>query len=83
MVHGDDIPEELLRDITDLKSFKDPIVATLIPKFFAVHYRQNIPHEDVTNTEVKAKMLHLGSGYDLWGRIVEETLYLVTSLSIS
>jgi hypothetical protein len=29
--HGDELTEELLNDTTDLKSFKEPVIATLFP----------------------------------------------------
>ena len=74
LVHRDDILEELLAETNDLKSFTGTLVATLVPNFFAIYYGQNNPHGDITNNEVKAKLLHQGSGYDLWGQIVEETL---------
>ena len=74
LVHGDDIPQELPGETNNLKSFSNPLVATLIPNFVAIYYGQKIPHGDITNNEVKAKLLHLGTLYDLWGQIVEETL---------
>ncbi len=74
LVHRDDIPQELLGETNNLKSFTNLLVATLIPNSVAIYYGQKIPHRDITNDEVKAKLLHLGTGYDLWGRIVEETL---------
>ncbi len=36
--HGDKLTEELLSDTTDLKSFDEPIVATLIRIFFVIYY---------------------------------------------
>jgi hypothetical protein len=36
--HGDKLTEELLNDATDLKSFKEPIVTTLVPNFFVIYY---------------------------------------------
>ena len=74
LVHKDDIPQELLTDTTDLKSFMDPIVVALVPNLFIIYYGKPPPMEiSLTNNKVKAKMLCLGSRYDLWGRIVEET----------
>ena len=60
--------------MNNLKSFSNPLVATLVPNFVAKYYGQKILHGDITNDEVKAKLLHLGTGNDLWGQIVEETL---------
>ena len=76
LVHGDDIPQELLLGETnDLQSFTDPLVATLVPNFVAIYYGQKFPMEIslITNNKVKANLLHLGTVCDLWGRIVEET----------
>jgi hypothetical protein len=36
--HGDELTEEFLNDTTHLKSFKEPIVATLVPNFFVIYY---------------------------------------------
>jgi hypothetical protein len=36
--HGDELTEELLNDTTDLKSFEETIVATLVPNFFVIYY---------------------------------------------
>jgi hypothetical protein len=35
--HGDELTEELLDETTDLKSFQEPIVATLVPIFFIIY----------------------------------------------
>jgi hypothetical protein len=72
--HGDKLTEELLNDTTDLKSFNEPIVATLIPNFFIIYYGQKVPHGNITTDELKAKMIKLGTGYDLWSRVIEKTL---------
>ncbi len=45
--HGDNAPEKLLRNTTDLKDFKEPIVATLFSNFFAIYYYgQKVPCQD-------------------------------------
>jgi hypothetical protein len=72
--HGDELTEELLNDTTDLKSFKEPIVATLIPNFFVIYYGQKVLHGNITSDKLKAKMIKQGTGYDLWVRVVYETL---------
>jgi hypothetical protein len=36
--HSDELTEELLNDTTYLKSFEEPIVATLVPNFFVIYY---------------------------------------------
>jgi hypothetical protein len=72
--HGDKLTEELLNDTTDLKSFDEPIVATLVPNFFVMYYGQKVPHGNITTDDLKAKMIKLGTGYNLWVRVVDEKL---------
>jgi hypothetical protein len=36
--HGDELTKDLLDDTTDLKSFEEPIIATLVPNFFVIYY---------------------------------------------
>jgi hypothetical protein len=62
--HGDDLPAELLFK-TNWKYFKEPIVGTLIPNFFITYFGQDLPHGDTSDDEVKAKLMPLGTGYEL------------------
>ncbi len=55
-------------------SFKEPISATLIPNFFVIYYGQKVPHGNITTDKLKAKMIKLGTGYNLWARVVDEML---------
>jgi hypothetical protein len=59
---------------TDLKSFKKPIVSTLIPNFFVIYYGHKAPHGDITTDKLKAKMIKLGTDYDLRVRVVDKML---------
>ncbi len=43
---GDDLPVELLSK-TNWKDFKEPIVGTLIPKFFIAYFEQVLPHGNI------------------------------------
>jgi hypothetical protein len=63
--HGDDLPKELLSK-TDLNDFKEPIAGTLIPNFFITYFGQDLPHGNISDYEIKAKLVHLGTGYELW-----------------
>jgi hypothetical protein len=72
--HGDKLTEELLDNTTDLKSFKEPSIATLFPNFVVIYCGQKAPHGNVTTDKLKAKMIKLGTGYNLWARVVDETL---------
>jgi hypothetical protein len=74
LAHSKKLMEELLGKTTSLKSFNKPIVATLLPNFFVVYYEQKVLHGDITTDKVKAKMMHLVVGYNLWARIMDETL---------
>jgi hypothetical protein len=71
--HGDKLTEELLNDTTDLNSFEEPIGATLIPNFFVIYYGQKVLHGNITTDKLKAKMIKLGTGYNLWARVVDKT----------
>jgi hypothetical protein len=65
LTHGEDIPAEKLVD-TDWKDFEDAIVGTLIPNFFIAYFGQDLPPGDISDEEIMAKLVHLGSGYKLW-----------------
>jgi hypothetical protein len=75
LVYGQDLMEELLGD-NNLKTFKEPIVTTLLPNYFVIYYGQKVPQGAImTDTDkVKSKKMHLGMGYDLWARFVDKTL---------
>jgi hypothetical protein len=72
--HGDKLTEELLNDTTNLKLFVESIVATLVPNFFVIYYGQKVLHGDITTNKLKAKMIKLGTGYNLWARIKDKML---------
>jgi hypothetical protein len=74
LAHGQDLMEELLGETNDLKIFKEPVVATLLPNIFVIYYGQKVSHGNIRTNKVKSKMMHLGMGYDLWARIVDKTL---------
>jgi hypothetical protein len=63
--HGDNLPKELLSE-TDWNDFEEPILGTLIPNFFITYFGQDLPHDDISDDEIKAKLVHLGTGYELW-----------------
>ncbi len=63
--HGDDLPKESLSK-TNRNDFKEPIVGILIPNFFITYIGQDLPHGDISDDEIKAKLVHLGTGYELW-----------------
>jgi hypothetical protein len=63
--HGDDMPADWLSK-TNWKDFNNFIVGTLIPNFFITYFGQVLPHGDISDNEIKAKLICLGTGYKLW-----------------
>jgi hypothetical protein len=63
--HGDDLHKESLSE-TDWNDFEEPIVGTLIPSFFITYFGQDLPHGNISDDEIKAKLVRLGTGYELW-----------------
>ncbi len=63
--HGNDMPVDWLSK-TDCKDFEDPIVGTLIPNFLITYFGQVLPQGDISDNEIMAKLVHLGTGYKLW-----------------
>ena len=78
LIHGDDIPAEKLIN-TGWKDFKDPIVGILIPNFFIAYFGQDLPHGDLSDEEIMAKLVCLGSGYDLWANTAKPPLNTSTT----
>jgi hypothetical protein len=71
--HGDSLPKELLSE-TDWNDFKEPIVGTLIPNFFITYFGQDLPHGDISDDEIKAKLVRLGTGYELWANTANDAV---------
>ncbi len=59
------MPKELLCK-TYWNDFEEPIVGTLIPNFFITYFRQDLPHGNISDNKIKAKLVRLGTGYELW-----------------
>jgi hypothetical protein len=59
---------------TDWKDFEDPIVGTLIPNFFITYFWQVLPHGDISDNEIKAKLVCLGTRYKLWPNTAKDTV---------
>jgi hypothetical protein len=71
--HGDDLPMELLSK-TDWNDFKEPIVGTLIPNFFITYFGQVLPHGNISDDKIKAKLVCLGTGYELWANTANDAV---------
>jgi hypothetical protein len=79
LTHGEDIPAEKLAD-TNWKDFKDRIVGTLIPNFFIAYFGQDLPHGDISDEETIAKIVRLGSGYELWANTAKAAVEYVDDI---
>ncbi len=71
--HGDDLPTALLSK-TDWKDFEGSIIGTLIPNFFITYFGQILPHGDISDDKIKAKLMRLGTGYELWANIANDAV---------
>jgi hypothetical protein len=71
--HGDDFPKELLFE-NNWNDFKEPIVGTLIPNFFITYFGQVLPHGDISDDKIKAKLVRLGTGYELWANTANDAI---------
>jgi hypothetical protein len=65
LTHGDDMPTGWLSK-NDWKDFEDPIIGTLISNFFITYFGQVLPHGNISDNKIMAKLVHLGSRYELW-----------------
>ncbi len=67
------MPTELLSK-TGWKDFAEPIIGTLIPKFFITYFGQVLPHGDISDNEIKAKLIPLGTSYELWANTANDAI---------
>jgi hypothetical protein len=80
--HGDDLPKESLSE-TNWNDFEEPIVGTLIPNFFITYFGQDLPHGNISDNEIKAKVVCLGTGYGLWANTANNVVKkLINILSV-
>jgi hypothetical protein len=63
--HGDDLPKKSLSK-SDWNDLEEPIVGTLIPNFFITYFGEDLTHGGISVDEIKAKLVRLGTGYELW-----------------
>ncbi len=62
---------------------ENPFVGTLIPNFFITYFGQDLPHGNIRGNEIKAKLICLGTGYDLWANTDNDAIEkLVNILSV-
>ncbi len=68
-----DLPKESLFK-TNWNNFEEPIVGTLIPNFFITYFGQDLPHGNISDNEIKAKLVCLGTGYELWANTAKNAV---------
>jgi hypothetical protein len=71
--HGDDLPKESLSE-TDWNDFEEPIIGTLIPDFFITYFGQHLPNGNISDDEIKAKLICLGTEYELWSNTANDAI---------
>jgi hypothetical protein len=71
--HWDDLPKQLLSE-TDWNDSEEPIIGTLIPNFFITYFGQDLPHGNISDNEIKAKLVHLDTGYELWANTANDAV---------
>jgi hypothetical protein len=71
--HGDDLPTKLLSK-TNWKDFEEPIVGTLILNFFITYFGKVLPHGNISDDKIKAKLMRLGPGYELWANTANDAV---------
>ncbi len=71
--HEDNMPEDWLSE-TNWKDFDEPIVGTLIPNFIITYFGQVLPHGNISDNEIKAKLIRLGTGYKLWANTAKDAV---------
>jgi hypothetical protein len=79
--HGDDLPKDLSSK-TNWNDFEEPIVGTLIPNFFITYFGQDLPHGDISDNKIKAKLVCLGTGYELWTNTARCVFFMGDPFSI-
>jgi hypothetical protein len=71
--HGDDLPKQSLSK-SDWNDFEEPIVGTLIPNFVITYFGQDLPHGNISDGEIKATLVHLGTRYELWANTANDAI---------
>jgi hypothetical protein len=66
---------------TDWTDFKEPIVGTLIPNFFISYFGPVLPHGDISDDEIMARLIRLGTGYELWANTANDAVKKLDDIS--
>ncbi len=46
----------------------------MIPNFFITYFGQDLPHGNINDNEIKAKLVHLGTGYEQWANTANNAI---------
>ena len=79
LTHGDNIPADKLIN-TNWKDFEGPIVGTLILNFFIAYFGQDLPHGDLSDEDIMAKLVRLGSAYEHWANTAKAAVDYVDNI---
>ncbi len=71
--YGDDLPTAFLSE-NDWKDFEEHIVGTLIPNYFITYFGQVLPHGAINDDKIKAKLMRLGTVYELWANTANNAI---------
>jgi hypothetical protein len=55
-----------LEHTTNWKNTTDPIRGTLLPVFYIVYFRKDIPQGSISSNDEKMKLAKMGPGYGVW-----------------
>jgi hypothetical protein len=59
---------------TNWKDFEKPILGTPVPNFFITYFGQVLPHGNISDNEIKEKLVCLGTGYELWANTANDAI---------
>ncbi len=63
-----------------MEQFQRTIVGTLIPNFFITYFGQDLPHGNISDNEIKAKLVCLGTGYELWANTANNAIKILDNI---
>ncbi len=46
----------------------------MIPNFFITYFGKVLPHGNISDDKIKAKLMHLGTSYELWANTANDAI---------
>jgi hypothetical protein len=71
--HGDDLPKELLSE-TNWNDFQRTHRWYSDSQLLITYFGQVLPHGDISDHKIKAKLICLGTGYELWANTANNAI---------